>query len=171
MPRSTARRISSPPARLAPVRMRLTDVPDVSALEQRVFTDPWSVDSFVAEVERRADIGFSVVLRGDRDELVGYAVAWFIVDEIHIGNIAVHPERQGEGFGTFLMEHVLSEGRRRGMAFATLEVRPSNEAALALYRAFGFRKVAVRKNYYRDDREDALVLAYALDPAAEARLG
>jgi ribosomal-protein-alanine N-acetyltransferase len=56
------------------------------------------------------------------------------------------------------------------MVFATLEVRPSNRAALALYERFGFRKVAVRKNYYHNDREDALVLAVALDPSAESRL-
>ncbi len=171
MPRSTARRIASPPASFTPVRMRLTDLPEVFALEELVFTDPWSVDSFVAEVERKADIGFPVVIRGERDELVGYAVAWFIVDEIHIGNIAVHPDYQGRGHGSALLEYVMEEGRRRSMAFVTLEVRPSNRAAIALYERHGFRRVAVRKSYYRDNREDALVLACPLHAGAETRLG
>ena len=86
MPRSPARRIDSPPVKLVPVRMSLTDVPEVAAIEQRVFADPWSVDSFVAEVERTPDIGFPLVLR-DGEELVGYAIVWFIVDEIHIARI------------------------------------------------------------------------------------
>ena len=148
--------------------MRLTDVPDVAALEERVFTDPWSVDSFVAEVERRPEIGYPLVLR-DGDDLVAYAVVWFIVDEIHIGNIAVHPDHQRQGHASAILDHLLDEGRRRSMAFATLEVRPSNEAALELYRRYGFRRIAVRKAYYRDNREDALVLACPLTAEAEAR--
>jgi len=167
MPKSVARRTDSPP-RLSPVRMRLSDVPDVASIERRVFSDPWSVDSFVAEVERKPDIGFPLVLRDGR-ELVGYAIVWFIVDEIHIGNLAVRPERQGQGHASTLLDHVFAEGRLRGMAFATLEVRPSNRAALDLYRKYGFRQIAVRKAYYRDNREDALVLARPLRQGAEAR--
>lgn len=168
MQKSIARRIDSP-ARLAPVPMRLTDVPDVAALEKRLFNDPWSVDSFVAEVEREPEIGFPIVLRED-GALVGYAVVWFIVDEIHIGNIAVHPDHQRRGHASAMLEYLLDEGRRRSMVFATLEVRPSNEAALALYRRYGFREIAVRKAYYRDNREDALVLACPLSARAEKRL-
>jgi ribosomal-protein-alanine N-acetyltransferase len=149
--------------------MDLSDVADVSALERRVFTDPWSPDSFLAEVERKPEIGYPVVVR-DGSELVAYAVAWFIVDELHIGNIAVAPCRQKRGIGAMLLEHLVAEGVRRGMIFATLEVRPSNHAAIALYERFGFRKIAVRKKYYRDNREDAHVMALALHPSAETRL-
>ena len=150
--------------------MRLDDVPDVAALEREVFPDPWSPDSFLAEVERRPDVGWPVVVYEGAD-LLGYAVVWFIVDEIHIGNIAVHPDHRGQGVGRWLLERILAEGRRRGMVFATLEVRPSNAAALALYERFGFRRVAVRRRYYRNNDEDAWVLAIALDPSAEDRLG
>jgi ribosomal-protein-alanine N-acetyltransferase len=153
-----------------PVRMDLSDVGDVAALEREVFSDPWSADSFLAEVERRPEIGYPVVVRSG-GHLVAYAVAWFIVDELHIGNIAVRPECQGRGLASMLLEHLLEEGRRRDMVFATLEVRPSNARALALYGKFGFRQIARRRNYYRDNREDALVLAAALHPSAEARLG
>ena len=152
------------------MRMEISDIPEVASLEREVFTDPWSADSFLAEVERRPEIGYPMVLR-ERGALIAYAVVWFIVDEIHIGNLAVRPDRQGEGLGRSLLEHILEEGRRRALVFATLEVRPSNVRARELYESFGFREVARRKNYYRDDREDALVLAYALDAAAEARIG
>jgi ribosomal-protein-alanine acetyltransferase len=150
--------------------MTVRDVPEVAHLEKRVFPDPWSVDSFLSEVERRPDIGHPLVVRDADGVLVAYAVVWFIVDEVHIGNLAVHPQCQGRGVGTFLLRHVFAEGRRRGFGFATLEVRPSNAAALRLYERFGFRKVAVRKRYYRNNGEDAHVLAAAI-PAAEASLG
>jgi ribosomal-protein-alanine N-acetyltransferase len=149
--------------------MRLDDVPDVAALEREVFPDPWSPDSFLAEVERRPDVGWPVVVH-EGDDLVAYAVVWFIVDEIHIGNIAVSPRHQGQGVGRWFLERILAEGRHRGMVLATLEVRPSNRPALALYERFGFRRIAVRRRYYRNNDEDAWVLAIALDPSAEDRL-
>jgi ribosomal-protein-alanine N-acetyltransferase len=150
--------------------MGICDVVEVAAMEKAVFSDPWSADSFLAEVERNRDVGYPMVIRSE-GELIAYAVVWFIVDEIHIGNIAVRPDRHRQGLGALLMNHILDEGRRRSMAFATLEVRPSNAQALALYRRFGFREVAIRKNYYHDDSEDALVLSYALDPSAKSRFG
>jgi ribosomal-protein-alanine N-acetyltransferase len=156
-------------SRLTPFRMSIADIPEVAALESQVFSDPWSADSFLAEIERRPEIGYPVVIRDESETLLAYAVAWFIVDEIHIGNIAVRPDRQGEGIGTYLLEHVLHEGRLRNMVYATLEVRASNVRARALYERFGFRKIAVRKSYYRDNREDALVLATALVPGAAPR--
>ena len=152
------------------MRMEISDIPEVASLEREVFTDPWSADSFLAEVERRPEIGYPMVLR-ERGALIAYAVVWFIVDEIHIGNIAIHPDYQRQGHATALIEHILVEGRRRSMSFATLEVRPSNRGAMALYDRFGFRKVAIRKGYYRDNREDAHVLVRALHAEAERRLG
>jgi ribosomal-protein-alanine N-acetyltransferase len=155
-------------AEFVPARMDFSDVGEVAALERQVFSDPWSIDSFLAEVERKREIGYPLVVR-EHGELIAYAVVWFIVDELHIGNIAVRPAHQGRGIATALLEHVLEEGRRRGMVFATLEVRPSNVRALALYARFGFRRIAVRRNYYRDNKEDAHVLALALHPSAEKR--
>lgn len=160
---------SSPAGERVVLPMRLEDVADVAALERECFPDPWSPDSFLAEVERRPDVGWPVVVR-EGGVLIAYSVVWFIVDEIHIGNIAVSPRCQGKGVGRWLLERILAEGRRRGMVFATLEVRPSNRAALTLYERFGFRKIAVRRRYYRNNDEDAWVLAIALDPCAEDRL-
>jgi ribosomal-protein-alanine N-acetyltransferase len=161
MPRSHADG-GSRPVRFRPLRMQLADVAEVAALEERIFSDAWSADSFLAEVERREDIGYPMVVR-DGEGIAAYAVVWFLVDEIHIGNIAVRPDRQGQGIGGALLAYILDEGRRRGMTYATLEVRSSNARAIALYERFGFRQVAVRKKYYRDNREDAKVLALALD--------
>lgn len=159
------------PGALSIAAMSLDDVPDVAELEKRVFTDPWSVDSFLSEVDRRPDIGWPLVVRGADGALVAYVVVWFIVDEVHIGNIAVSPDRQGQGIGTRLLRHILEEGRSRGFGFATLEVRPSNLPALRLYERFGFRKIAVRKRYYRNNGEDALVLAAAIETFPEISLG
>jgi len=174
MPRSVGNSASPPTsdratrAKFRPRRMTIGDVGDVGALEARIFPDPWSADSFLAEVERKPDIGYPITVRRDR-ELVAYAVVWFIVDEIHIGNIAVHPDHQGEGLGSALLEHILEEGRRRSLAFATLEVRPSNGTALALYERYGFERIAVRRRYYLNDHEDAWVLAYPLSGRAARR--
>jgi ribosomal-protein-alanine acetyltransferase len=143
--------------------MTLVDVPEVAALECRVFPDPWSVDSFLSEVDRRPDVGWPIIARDDAGELAAYAVVWFIVDEVHIGNIAVRPDLQGRGAGSALLRYVFNEGRRRGSHFATLEVRPSNVAALRLYERYGFRRVAVRARYYRNNGEDAYVLVAPLD--------
>jgi ribosomal-protein-alanine N-acetyltransferase len=152
----------SAPVESHPERMSVADVPEVAALEKRIFSDPWSADSFLAEVERREEIGCPLVVR-DAGGIAAYAVVWFLVDEIHIGNLAVRPDRQGRGLGSSLLAYVLDEGRRRGMTYATLEVRCSNTRAIALYERFGFRQVGLRRNYYRDNREDAKVLACELD--------
>lgn len=143
--------------------MRIQDVPEVAALERIVFPDPWSVDSFLAEVDRRPDVGWPLVARDADGKIAAYAVVWFIVDEVHIGNIAVRPDLQGQGHGSRLLRHVLEEGRRRRFHFATLEVRPSNAPALRLYERYGFRRVAVRARYYRNNGEDAYVLVAPLD--------
>ena len=156
MPRSRAKNVS---VRVEPeiLQMQITDVPRVHDIESLVFPDPWSIDSFLAEVERKSTVGYSIVMR-DADEIVGYAVAWFIVDEIHIGNIAVAPAAQRQGIGRRLLEFCLHDAASRGIEYATLEVRVSNDRAIKLYETFGFRPVAMRRGYYSDTGEDALVM-------------
>ncbi len=162
-------------------RMRAEDVPEVSAIEREIFADPWSPDSFLAEVDRNPEIGWPVVVRAEAESagdasgandggegpLIAYAVAWFIVDEIHIGNVAVRPRDQSRGVGRALLTALFEAASRRRMTYATLEVRPSNARAIALYESFGFRRVALRKSYYRDNREDALVMALNLGGEAD----
>jgi ribosomal-protein-alanine N-acetyltransferase len=83
---------------------------------------------------------------------------WIIFDELHINTLAVHPDRRRQGLASLLLTHVLDDAVRRGAEKATLEVRRSNEGALRLYERFGFEVGGVRKEYYRQPVEDALIL-------------
>ncbi len=137
-------------------RMQESDVDHVVRIEKDLFATPWSKMSFLFEVsDNRTSFPIVVVERG---EIIGYAVGWFVEDELHIGNIAVRRDRQGSGIGKMLLERLLEEARARGTSYATLEVRVSNVRAINLYRKYGFRGVAIRKNYYSDNGEDALVM-------------
>jgi len=90
--------------------------------------------------------------------VVGYGGFWLVVDEAHITNIAVHPHYRRQGYGTMILRHLLEAAASRHAIMATLEVRESNAVALNLYRKFGFRPVAIRKHYYSDSGEDAIVM-------------
>jgi len=136
--------------------MTVADLTGVCELEQELFTMPWPRASFLYEISGN-DRSFSIVGVED-DEVVAYAIAWFVCDELHIGNIAVTGKWQGRGLGRRLLEHMLIEAGKREIAFATLEVRASNVRAINLYRRYGFKGIAIRKNYYTDNREDALIM-------------
>lgn len=90
--------------------------------------------------------------------LVGLAGFWLMADEAHISTIAVHPDWRGQGLGEWLLLHLLEAGRALGAVVATLEVRPSNQTALALYQKYRFEQVGRRPHYYSDNDEDALIL-------------
>jgi ribosomal-protein-alanine N-acetyltransferase len=137
-------------------KMSVADLDRVCELERELFTMPWPKTSFLYEVSGN-DRAFPIV--GVEDgEVVGYAIAWFVCDELHIGNVAVTGKMQGRGLGKLLLEHMLAEAGRREAAFATLEVRASNARAISLYRSHGFKGIAIRKNYYTDNKEDALIM-------------
>ena len=132
----------------------LDGVLDVDVLS---FTRPWTRAMYESEFLNR-DTSRMFVLRTAGRPVAGYCAAWFILDEIHINNIAVRPELRGQGLGSALLTHVLEEGRAVGASRATLEVRRSNDDARRLYERFGFRVAGVRRDYYTDPTEDALVL-------------
>ncbi|NEQ04922.1 MAG: ribosomal protein S18-alanine N-acetyltransferase [Moorea sp. SIO4E2] len=90
--------------------------------------------------------------------LVGLGCFWSILEEAHIIILAVHPDYQRQGLGQLLLYSLLKEAKQRNLKWATLEVKPSNQAALALYQKFGFTKAGRRRNYYKDTGEDALIL-------------
>ena len=98
--------------------------------------------------------------------MVGYAGFWLIVDEAHIGTIAVHPLWRQRGLGEKLLVTLLRQARELGAVLATLEVRPGNQAAQRLYRRHGFAEVGQRKRYYQDNGEDALLLTVRFQPEA-----
>ena len=139
------------------------DVPALLALEQLCFSQPWTARNFRDAMADR-DRGLLLVLRGPFAPsdpgrgLLAYCSFQTVVDEMHIHNLAVTPDVQGRGLGRRLLELALEIGARRGAERALLEVRQSNWAAQGLYRSLGFQGVAVRRGYYTDPSEDALIL-------------
>lgn len=117
---------------------------------------PWSRDSFESDLDGEGT-GFSWVVEAD-GRIEGYIISWLVEDELHIGNIAVAPELQGAGLGRAVLARCLSEAAACGVVRASLEVRASNERAIALYGKNGFIPVAMRKRYYSDSGEDAIVM-------------
>lgn len=139
--------------------MTVEDIPEVVALERTAFSNPWSSESFVQEIERNP-FSHPTVARTTRvgtQGIAGYCVSWFVFELVHIQNIAVHPAHLGCGLGRYLLEHALLAGGREGAIKAVLEVRESNEVARKLYLSSGFREVGRRKNYYSNPSEDAIL--------------
>lgn len=136
------------------------DLDEVLAIEYRVYPFPWSRGNFADSMSS----GYSCWVCRVGGELVGYLVLMLAVDDAHLLNISVADKRQGMGFGARLLRQAMIAGRQGGATALLLEVRPSNEKALALYRHFGFQQIGVRRGYYPAEkgREDALVLSYAL---------
>lgn len=134
--------------------MTEADLPQVLAIERSSFPDPWSERMFRDDLK---DDGrrLAIVLKA-AGRVAGYAIGWFVADEFHLGNIAIMPERKGQGLGRRLLEHCIEQARAHQCVMATLEVRASNEAAINLYHSFGFKEIALRKKYYQT--EDALVM-------------
>jgi len=138
------------------------DLTSVLELEELLFATPWSRESFEAEFRPGTNAVALVAEVGG--VLAGYMISWLIVDELHIGNLAVAPGHRGKGLAKGMLRKVISDAAARGAALATLEVRASNETAIALYGAFGFREVAIRRRYYEDNGEDAVVMMRDVSP-------
>ncbi len=150
-------------AELTPIQIvQLTreNLSDVVRIEARSFSQPWSREIFVRELKNRWSTGFVAYLPGadGRRWAAGYVVAWLVVGEVHILNLAVDPSARRRGVGRALMIHVLRTFAGKGATKATLEVRRSNVGAQALYESLGFVRAGVRKGYYSDDGEDAFVM-------------
>jgi len=136
--------------------MTLNDLEDVLAIERVVFNEPWLRAHFEHEIVN-STISYARVARL-REKLAGYLVAWIVWDELHLGNIAVAPALQHGGIATALLEEMFAHALSHGCRMATLEVRVSNQRAISLYTRLGFKPVAVRRRYYRDNGEDALIM-------------
>lgn len=137
------------------------DVDEVAAIERRAFNDPWSAGSF------RALFGNPLVHFAVAEDLLtgrifGYVVAWVVVDEAEIANLAVADDARRGGIGARLLDHAIAATRERSSRVVFLEVRESNVAARALYSSRGFEVAGRRSKYYRKPVEDALVLRRAL---------
>ena len=138
---------------------RPADVDAVAAIEATAFADPWTREAFDAAVRER-HARFRIARSGGK--IVGYAIAWFVLDEGEIANLAVAPAARRRGVASALLDFVIGDARSSGIAQLFLEVRESNTAARALYATRGFRPVARRPRYYRKPVEDAIVLRLEL---------
>jgi len=148
---------------------RLTDEADldaVVALEAASFTNPWSREMLVRELEEPTAARV-YVLRLPDAPVAAFCSCWVIGDELHVNTIAVDPARRRRGLGRALMEAVLAQVAEEGVTRATLEVRRSNLAAQRLYERLGFAVAGQRRNYYSHPEEDALIL-WRRSSAAEA---
>lgn len=140
--------------------MTLDDLPAVMAIDRLSFALPWSERSFRFELTGNdaAHLLVAVLPWADGERIVGYLGYWMLVDEMHISTLAVHPQLRGRGIGEQLLQTGLDQAWIQGAAIATLEVRPSNQAAIALYSKYGFETVGRRRDYYQDNHEDALLM-------------
>ncbi|WJY27189.1 MULTISPECIES: ribosomal protein S18-alanine N-acetyltransferase [Sporosarcina] len=137
-------------------QMVTQDIESVVATEAEVFTTPWSAEVFEHELAGN-DYATYIVAEADR-KVIGHVGMWVVLDECHITNVAVRKRFQGHGIGEALMRQAMDLCRNHGVKAMSLEVRVSNEAAKHLYTKLGFQPGGIRKNYYSDDHEDALVM-------------
>ena len=134
------------------------DLDGVLALEEASFNNPTTREWYEGEL-KRPEVCFIYVLRTPDTPVAGFCAFWLVIDQAHINNLAVLPELRGQGLGTQLLEAVIAEAAHLGAILLTLEVRQSNEPALRLYEKAGFYREGVRKNYYTNPIEDALILS------------
>ncbi|HEY8424901.1 MAG TPA: ribosomal protein S18-alanine N-acetyltransferase [Limnochordales bacterium] len=145
--------------------MRVKDLNDIMVIERLSFSTPWSRAAFLSELLDN-DRAHYLVARVD-GRAVGYVGIWLVADEGHITNVAVHPDYRGRGVGRRLMEAITDLARRKGMRRMTLEVRKSNIRAQRLYESLGFRSAGIRRGYYRDNNEDAIIMWRDLEQEPE----
>jgi ribosomal-protein-alanine N-acetyltransferase len=147
----------------SPVRFRFRDLDpgdlhSVMAIETASFPSPWSRKLFEEEIGR-AFSDAVVVVEDPGGEVAGYAICWTVGEESHLLNIAVRPDARGRGIGRSLLMECLRRGARAGASRIFLEVRPSNQQAIRMYRREGFHFVGIREGYYTDTGEDAIVFS------------
>lgn len=130
-------------------------LPQIEAIEQACFSMPWTRGQLAAQLDGDRHVFLAAV---DGDRVLGYVGMMYVLDEGYIANVAVAPEARRQGIGRALISALLQRADELELSFVTLEVRPSNTAAVALYSAFGFEPVGRRKNYYDKPSEDALLM-------------
>ena len=141
---------------IAIVPMMEEHIDGVVAVEEATFSIPWTRADFEREVrENNMAIYFVAVEDG---KVVGYAGMWHVVVEGHITNVGVLEETRGKGVGSMLMEKLIEVAEEKKMFGITLEVRMGNAPAQALYHKYGFKAEGIRKNYYPDTKEDAIIM-------------
>jgi len=138
-------------------KMKMEHIDQIITIEKEAFPSPWSKSAFEYEIQYN-DFAHYFVALGDVQKVIGYAGMWVILDEGHITNVATHNEYRGIGLGFSLMLELCKRAILLSVNKLTLEVRPSNVQAIALYRKVGFVEKGVRKKYYSDTQEDAIIM-------------
>jgi ribosomal-protein-alanine N-acetyltransferase len=142
-------------------RVTLADLPAVQEVEREAFTAGWPPTAFEREITSNGMARYILLERvaaAAVPDVIGFGGLWLMVDQAHIVTVAVHPAERRHGHGRLLVLGLVLLAQDAGMAEVTLEVRVSNEAARALYRGFGFHEVGLRKRYYSDNGEDAVIM-------------
>lgn len=138
-------------------RMERGDIDSIIAIEEKAYgAHHWSKDSFMQELNN--ELAWYYSLFNEENKLVAYAGTWHILEEAHITNIAVDADQRRKGYGEALLKYILDDCYKEKIKYLTLEVRVSNNAAIGLYEKYGFTSFGVRKKYYQDNNEDALIM-------------
>ena len=137
--------------------IREEDVRGIHEIETLCFPMPWSEESILHDVKENV-VARWLVMDDGAGRVLAYAGMWFVLDEAHVCNVAVHPDCRRMGYGRQIFEALEELARENSMSMMTLEVRRSNIAAQNLYHACGFLDVGYRKRYYEDNKEDALIM-------------
>lgn len=132
------------------------DIKPIAEIDKISFSVPWSEKSFEQEIMNNRLAFYIVAEVGDK--IVGYAGLWLVDTEGHITNVAVHPEFRRKRIAEALISVLISNTIKNGAVSHTLEVRASNEAAISLYSKFGFKPAGIRRSYYEDNGEDAIIM-------------
>jgi [ribosomal protein S18]-alanine N-acetyltransferase len=138
-------------------KLKLRDLNAIEEIERTSYPTPWSRSMFAGELAKPSSICLGAV-EADKDDLVGYLIISRYVDAWHVMNIAVAPEYRRRGIARSLMERLFEVTARDARRGYTLEVRVSNDAAIRLYEELGFKTRGIRRGYYTDNREDALIM-------------
>ncbi|UOQ91814.1 ribosomal protein S18-alanine N-acetyltransferase [Halobacillus shinanisalinarum] len=138
-------------------KMLPDDIDEVMAVEQATFAVPWTEETFLNEVNGENPYAHYLIIEKN-GAIFGYCGLWLIIDEAHVTNIAIHPDYRGQRYGEKLFRRSFEEAIEMGAIQLSLEVRVSNTAAQHLYRKFGLVPGGIRKKYYTDNGEDALVM-------------
>jgi len=141
--------------------MRIADLDQLMAIEQYSFPTPWKREMYEHDLTENKHSRFYVIKRADTDELAAYIGSWFIADEVHIGTIATKAEYRGWRLAEQLVAYTALQGLNEGMSYIILEVRTNNGPAIRLYERMGFVRVGMRKGYYTDTGEDAILMTCA----------
>lgn len=136
--------------------MRVEDIPEIHRIELESFPTPWSEGAFQNELVHN-DFAHYIVMLLD-DKIIGFGGMWLIMEEAHITNIAIRQEYRGKHLGNDLLAEMIRVAAFLGAVRMTLEVRTSNHIAQSLYEKFGFYAAGIRKRYYSDNHEDAIVM-------------